>query len=101
MNYDQILTTIGISQSTLEHILIFGLIAVVIGYFVVVAWQVILAGIFVIGILIVFGHHEDTQAKTEPTKIEKTQKEQFMEDCVSLTEKESMCETLWLERMEN
>jgi hypothetical protein len=100
MSYDQILSTVGITQSTLETIIIFGLIAVVVGYFVVVAWQFILAGIFIIGILIVFGHHQSTEAKPETNKVEQTEKAKFIEECVSLTQKESMCETLWQERWE-
>ena len=101
MNYNGILSTIGISQSTLETILIFGLIAFVIGYILVNFWQTIIAGFALIGVLIIFAHHEDTTAKEKPeTTVEQTEKSKFMEDCVSLTQKESMCETLWQERWE-
>mgnify|MGYP003351580663 CR=1 FL=1 len=100
MNYDQILNTVGVSQSSLETIIIFSMIAVVIGYFVVQSWQYIIAGILIVGVLVVFGHHSDTVAKTdEPIHVERS-RENFMRDCLQLTEKESMCESLWKERFE-
>ena len=101
MTYDQILSTVGVSQSALEAIIIFAVIVIVVGFLIVNTWQYILAGFFVFGILLVFAHHEDVGAKKPEPTVEQTEKSKFMEDCVSLTQKESMCETLWQERWEN
>ena len=98
MNYEQILSFVGISQHNLEVIIIFSLIAFVIGFILVHFWQMIVAGMAVVGVLIIFAHHDNTNAKDKPTQ--QTEQEKFMEDCVSLTQKDSMCETLWKERNE-
>lgn len=101
MSYEQILSTLGLSQTSLETLLIYGLIAVVVGYVIVTSWQYIIAGLFILGVLFVFSHHKDTEAKVDKEEtITKTEKQKFMDDCVSLTEKETMCETLWRERWE-
>jgi uncharacterized membrane protein YhiD involved in acid resistance len=109
MSYESILATLGLSQLSLEVILIFASIAVVVGYGIVMCWQYILAGIFVLAVLFVFAHHpKDANAEpvktevvkaSEPVK-EKTDEEMFMEDCVELSSKPATCKDLWKERNE-
>jgi hypothetical protein len=125
MDYNQILTTLGITQGRLETIIIFTVIAIGIGIIAVLYWKFLLAGFFALVIIFVFSRSEGTPepldviAKTAPPvvidevlpKVEikpepvepvvsqssKEQKE-FMEDCLSLADKKSICEDLWKQR---
>jgi hypothetical protein len=125
MDYNQILTTLGITQGRLETIIIFTVIAIGIGIIAVMYWKFLLAGFFALVIIFVFSRSEGTPepldviAKTAPPvvidevlpKVEikpepvepvvsqssKEQKE-FMEDCLSLADKKSICEDLWKQR---
>jgi hypothetical protein len=122
MDYNTILTTLGITQGRLETIIIFTIIAIGIGIICVLYWKFLLAGFFALVIIFVFSRSEGTPeplnviAKTAPpvvidevlpkaevkvdpvvASISKEQKE-FMEDCMSLTNKTSVCEDLWKQR---
>jgi hypothetical protein len=46
MDYNQILTTLGITQGRLETIIIFTVIAIGIGIIAVMYWKFLLAGFF-------------------------------------------------------
>ena len=116
MTYDSLLNTFGLTQLTLEGILTMAAIAVVVGYGIVLCWQYILAGIFVLSVLFVFAHHpKDAEAtpvkasvKTEEIIEEKvvqkeheqTEEEMFMEDCLRLSSRPRTCQDLWKERSE-
>jgi hypothetical protein len=125
MDYNQILTTLGITQGRLETIIIFTVIAIGIGIIAVLYWKFLLAGFFALVIIFVFSRSEGTPepldviAKTAPpvvieelepkieikpepvqtvvSQVNKEQKE-FMEDCLSLADKKSICEDLWKQR---
>ena len=127
MDYNTILSTLGITQGRLETIIIFTVIAIGIGIICVLYWKFLLAGFFALVIIFVFSRSEGTPeplnviAKTAPPvvvidetpapKVEvkpepvqpviagmsKEQKE-FMEDCLSLADKKSICEELWKQR---
>jgi hypothetical protein len=124
MDYNTILATLGITQGRLETIIIFTIIAIGIGIICVMYWKFLLAGFFALIIIFVFSRSEGTpeslnvvaktapvivdesppkvEVKPEPVKpivaeISKEQKE-FMEDCMSLTNKTSVCEDLWKQR---
>ena len=126
MDYNHILTTLGITQGRLETIIIFTVIAIGIGIIAVLYWKFLLAGFFALVIVFVFSRSEGTPeplsviAKTAPpvvvdetppvkvevkpepvqpvvAQISKEQKE-FMEDCLSLADKKSICEELWKQR---
>jgi hypothetical protein len=105
MEYNQILSTIGITQVRLESIIIFTIIAMGIGIVSVMYWKFLLAGFFALVILFVFSRHDgvgvDAVAKTPPVVIEnenKFDRKSFIEDCMSLTTRESICEELWTQR---
>jgi hypothetical protein len=128
MDYNQILTTLGITQGRLETIIIFTVIAIGIGIIAVMYWKFLLAGFFALIIIFVFSRHEpdiDVIAKPAPipTVIEehnKTDKtvievkpqpfmeskqiskaeQEFMDDCLSLADKKSICEDLWKQRQQ-
>ena len=107
MSYESILATLGLTQLSLEGLLIFAGIAVVVGYGIVLCWQYILAGIFVLSVLFVFAHHpQDANATTKEVKTEKvvereqTEEEMFMEDCKELSSQPETCKELWKERTE-
>jgi hypothetical protein len=122
MDYDTILTTLGITQGRLETIIIFTIIAIGIGIICVLYWKFLLAGFFALVIIFVFSRHKapevtaktappvvvvdesppKVEVKPEPVKpivaeISREQKE-FMEDCLSLADKKSICEELWKQR---
>ena len=122
MDYNTILSTLGITQGRLETIIIFTIIAIGIGIICVLYWKFLLAGFFALVIIFVFSRHEGSPeplnvvAKTAPPVVidevlpkaevkadpviagmSKEQKE-FMEDCISLTNKTSVCEDLWKQR---
>jgi hypothetical protein len=121
MDYNAILATLGITQGRLETIII----AIGIGIICVMYWKFLLAGVFALMIIFVFSRSEGTpeplnaiakmapplvtdesppkaEVKTEPVKpviagMSNEQKE-FMEDCLSLADKKSICEELWKQR---
>jgi len=124
MDYNTILSTLGITQGRLETIIIFTVIAIGIGLICVLYWKFLLAGFFALVIIFVFSRSEGSPevlnviAKTAPpvvidetpkvevkpepvqpvvAQISKEQKE-FMEDCLSLADKKSICEELWKQR---
>jgi len=125
MDYNAILATLGITQGRLETIIIFTIIAIGIGIICVLYWKFLLAGFFALVIIFVFSRSEGTpeplnaiakvappvvidetppkvEVKPEPVKpivaeMSREQKE-FMEDCLSLADKKSICEELWKQR---
>jgi len=126
MDYNTILSTLGITQGRLETIIIFTVIAIGIGLICVLYWKFLLAGFFALVIIFVFSRSEGTPeplnviAKTAPpvvidetptpkvevkpepvqpvvAQMSREQKE-FMEDCLSLADKKSICEELWKQR---
>jgi hypothetical protein len=126
MDYNTILSTLGITQGRLETIIIFTVIAIGIGLICVLYWKFLLAGFFALVIIFVFSRSDGTPeplnviAKTAPpvvidetpppkvevkpepvqpvvAQISREQKE-FMEDCLSLADKKSICEELWKQR---
>ena len=128
MDYNQILTTLGITQGRLETIIIFTVIAIGIGIIAVMYWKFLLAGFFALVIIFVFSRHEpdiEVIAKPapiptvieEPNKTDKTvievkpqpvveskqiskAEQEFMDDCLSLADKKSICEDLWKQRQQ-
>jgi hypothetical protein len=128
MDYNTILTTLGITQGRLETIIIFTVIAIGIGIIAVLYWKFLLAGFFALVIIFVFSRHEPdigVIAKPapiptvieEPNKTDKTvievkpepvveskqiskAEQEFMEDCLSLADKKSICEDLWKQRQQ-
>lgn len=123
MDYNTILSTLGITQGRLETIIIFTVIAIGIGIICVLYWKFLLAGFFALVIIFVFSRSEGTpeplnaiaktappgvvidetlpkaEVKTDPViaGMSREQKE-FMEDCLSLADKKSICEELWKQR---
>jgi len=128
MDYNTILTTLGITQGRLETIIIFTVIAIGIGIIAVLYWKFLLAGFFALVIIFVFSRHEpdiEVIAKPapiptvieEPNKTDNTvievkpepvveskqiskSEQEFMEDCLSLADKKSICEDLWKQRQQ-
>jgi hypothetical protein len=130
MDYNQILTTLGITQGRLETIIIFTVIAIGIGIIAVLYWKFLLAGFFALVIIFVFSRHEpDIEVvakpapiptvieepktvievkpeplKPEPVVVESKQiskaEQEFMDDCLSLADKKSICEELWKQRQQ-
>jgi hypothetical protein len=126
MDYNQILTTLGITQGRLETIIIFTVIAIGIGIVCVMYWKFLLAGFFALVIIFVFSRSEGTPEplnviaktappvvidETPPPKVEvkpepvqpvvaqmSREQKEFMEDCLSLADKKSICEELWKQR---
>ena len=129
MDYNQILTTLGITQGRLETIIIFTVIAIGIGIIAVLYWKFLLAGFFALVIIFVFSRHEPDieviakpapiptvieepnktvievkpePVKPEPVVVESKQiskaEQEFMDDCLSLADKKSICEDLWKQR---
>ena len=115
MNYSEILSTLGITQGRLETIIIFTVIAIGIGIICVLYWKFLLAGVFALITIFVFSHHETSitesvkietpviaEANAEPPKVAEvkvdSEYKQFMDDCLSLTGKTSMCEDLWKDK---
>ena len=109
MTYTEILAALGITQGALETIIIFAVIAIMVGVVAVVYLKYIVAGIFGLSIVYIFAHHEPTIAKVTPTtevvsqpvaavvdspKVESEQ-DKYMKDCISLTGKQNVCEELW------
>jgi hypothetical protein len=129
MDYNTILTTLGITQGRLETIIIFTVIAIGIGIIAVLYWKFLLAGFFALVIIFVFSRHEPDieviakpapiptvieepnktdktviEVKPEPVIVESKQiskaEQEFMEDCLSLADKKSICEDLWKQRQQ-
>ena len=127
MDYNQILTTLGITQGRLETIIIFTVIAIGIGLICVLYWKFLMAGFFALVLIFVFSRHEPdiaVVAKPSPAVVEdKTEtkvvevqpiepvkpveskqiskaEQEFMEDCLSLADKKSICEDLWKQRQQ-
>ena len=130
MDYNTILSTLGITQGRLETIIIFTVIAIGIGIIAVLYWKFLLAGFFALVIIFVFSRHEPdieviakpapiptvieepktvievkpTPIKPEPVVVESKQiskaEQEFMDDCLSLADKKSICEDLWKQRQQ-
>ena len=122
MDYNTILSTLGITQGRLETIIIFTIIAIGIGIICVLYWKFLLAGFFALVIIFVFSRHEGSPeplnvvAKTAPPVVidevlpkaevkadpviagMSNEQKEFMDDCMSLTNKTSVCEDLWKQR---
>lgn len=121
MDYNQILSTIGVTQGRLETIIIFTVIAIGVGIIAVMYWKFLLAGFFALILLFVFSRSEPVEveevvAKPVPYTTEVTPviefkpegdkvtnqaskaEQYYMEDCLSLTGKKTMCEELWKQR---
>jgi hypothetical protein len=126
MDYNTILSTLGITQGRLETIIIFTVIAIGIGIICVLYWKFLLAGFFALVIVFVFSRSEGTPEplsviaktvppvvidETPPPKVEvkpepvqpvvaqmSREQKEFMEDCLSLADKKSICEELWKQR---
>ena len=104
MTYEEILTTLGITQGRLESIIIFTIIAMGIGIVCVMYWKFLLAGFFALIVVFVFSRSEggvNVVAKPPPEIVEnenKFDRKAFMEDCLSLASNESLCEDLWKQR---
>ena len=126
MEYNQILTTLGITQGRLETIIIFTVIAIGIGIIAVLYWKFLMAGFFALVLIFVFSRHEPdiavvakssstptiveelntpppvAEVKPEVKPVESKQiskaEQEFMEDCLSLADKKSICEDLWKQR---
>jgi uncharacterized membrane protein YhiD involved in acid resistance len=109
MDYNEILTTLGITQGRLETIIIFTTIAIGIGLIAVLYWKFLMAGFFALVLIFVFSRHEPSVAKTKTeTVIEQSVKSveraisseerEFMDDCLSLADKKDICEDLWKQR---
>lgn len=109
----------GASQQMLEYIVIFGVLAVVIGTVFVLFWKQIVVGIMAVLCLAVFANHKPSEipvtTKSSEKQIEivpETKPEQkvqaqeelddkiyFMEDCLSFTDySEKKCEDIWHKR---
>jgi hypothetical protein len=122
MDYTQILTTLGITQGRLETIIIFTVIAIGIGLICVLYWKFLMAGFFALVLIFVFSRHEPdiavvAKSSSTPTIVEERNtpppvvevkpveskqiskaEQEFMEDCLSLADKKSICEDLWKQR---
>jgi hypothetical protein len=126
MDYNQILSTIGVTQGRLETIIIFTVIAIGIGIIAVMYWKFLMAGFFALVLLFVFSRSEPVDIeviakpvpfttevipvtpvielkpesdKVIPNQISKSE-QHYMEDCLSLTGKKTMCEDLWKQRQQ-
>lgn len=106
MTYSEILAAIGITQGSLETIIIFAVIAIGIGIIAILYWKFILAGVFALVFLYIFAHHDYPEAKSlekidavvAPVEKKLSAYEKHMEECISLTSKEDMCEDLWKDK---
>lgn len=111
--------SLGVSQQMLEYIVIFGILAVVIGTVFVLFWKQIVIGIMVVLCIAVMANHKPPEAPVPPkqainpvettpeikqeqkaeTPEELDDKTYFMEDCLSMTDySEKKCEDIWHKR---
>jgi uncharacterized membrane protein len=101
MSYEDTLTSLHLTQEGIEGIILFCVLAIGIGYVFANHFREVVLGVFAMCILLVFAHHESNATVKHITTVEQTDKEKFMEDCVSLTHKEDDCEDLWKQRQED
>ncbi len=96
--YERMLAYLNVSQSTLESIILIVVAVLIVGTIIVAYWQFLIAGAVACFCFVVFTHSTTISASNIIT--EKSERRQYMEDCVSLTHNKSMCENLWKEQRE-
>jgi len=57
MSYEGVLSTFGLGQHQVEMLLVCGVIVTVIGFFLVMYWRFIVAGLVVFGVITIFANH--------------------------------------------
>jgi hypothetical protein len=110
MEYSDILSIFGVSQSKIEIFLMVSVVLVAVGTFFYYAWKYILVGLFPLMVFYVFTHHEPADAKktttspkeevVEVSKDTNPYYDKYMEECMSLTGKKGMCDELWKQNQE-
>ena len=114
MNYAEVLAGIGLSQGSLEFLIVFVIVAIGVGLVLFMYWKFLMLGVAAVFMISVFAHHgQDFQplkdidaidskveeiVSTKAEAIAQTDKQMFLEDCISLTHKPKMCGDLWKER---
>lgn len=96
--YEQMLAYLNVSQTTLEHIILLVVAVLIVGTILVAYWQYLIAGAVACFCFVVFTH--GTASMAGNSIIEKSERRQYMDDCVSLTQNKKMCEGLWKEHNE-
>jgi hypothetical protein len=99
------------SQPILEYVVIFGVLAIVVGAIFVMFWKQIVVGCMAVLCIAVMANHKTPEVKAEPKpepKIEQKKKEpdpdaeertQFMEDCLTYTNNTpGQCRNIWYKR---
>lgn len=99
--YEQMLAYLNVSQTTLEHIILTVVAVLVVGTIVVTYGKFLIVGAVACFCFAVFTHGTATSANAkDDIIIEKSERVEYMEDCISLTHKPTLCEQLWKERNE-
>ena len=116
--YSQLTNMMGLSQGSLELIVLCGIVVAILGTVLVFFWRYILAGVGALFCVVVLANHKPSEPKeeiistikavesssivSEPVKpIEPVQDESamFIEDCLKYTDySKKHCETIWNNR---
>jgi hypothetical protein len=96
--YEQMLAYLNVSQTTLEHIILLVVAVLIVGTILVAYWQYLIAGAVACFCFVVFTHGTTSMAGNMIT--EKSERLEYMEDCISLTHKPKLCEQMWKEQNE-
>jgi hypothetical protein len=107
MEYSEILSVFGVSQSKVEAFILYGLVTIAVGTLFYYAWKYVLIGLFPLMVFYVFAHHQPAEAikadpavkeeviQVVPLKSTGSSYDKYMDECMSLTGKKGMCDELW------
>lgn len=99
--YEQMLTYLNVSQSTLEHIILLVVAILVVGTIIVAYWQYLIAGAVACFCFVVFTHGTVSISNNDGVPFVSESEfmlgKEYIEDCVSLTNNKKMCEEKWKE----
>ena len=102
MNYDKILSILGLSQTQTETMVAISMIMIAVGFIIVFFWKYIIAGALILSVLSVFMHGTVASNESDPvvavSKKDSKHNNTYMDDCVALTGKSDVCEEVVDER---
>lgn len=99
MNYQSFLDVLGITQLMAENYLTYGLMLIGVGFILILCWQYVVAGMFVMSVLTVLSHHQkDEPIVVKPNVVQEiivekevVKEKEYIDSCTELTHNKNMC----------
>lgn len=99
MNYQSFLDVLGLTQLMAENYLAYALMVVGVGFILILCWQYVAAGLFVMAVLTVFTHHpKEEPVVVKPNVVQEIivekeviKEKEYVDNCSELTQNKQMC----------